>query len=87
MEENSKKHIYIQALAKAASEVLGDIPPSKIANEYGFSPATTSTLVKGKKDFYVTTIAKFAETLKQKPSELMVIVEDYLPEGFTFYDD
>lgn len=86
MQMNSKEHIFIQALANAVKDYLGNTAPSAMAIQYGISPATTSSLVNAKKDFFVTTIAKISEILNIKTSELFARTEKYLPENFKFYD-
>lgn len=82
-----KKKIYIQALAKAVKECIGDIPPSRYASEYGISTSTMSTLINAKKNFNATTIAEVAEAIGVKTSYIYKLAEEnYLPKGFTFID-
>ncbi len=87
MKKDSKEKILIKAIAEAVKECQPNKAISKIAIEYGISPATTSDLMNVKKNFYVTTIAKIAEALDITLSQFFAKVESHLPKNFSMFED
>lgn len=87
MQVNDRKHILLNKLAIVIKQLRGSKSQFMVASEYDISTSIISTIERSKKDPQYTTLYKLSEALGVKPSKLMAMIEDILPENFTMIDD
>lgn len=83
---NKNEEIFMTAISKVAMKQLNGKSLSNMAFECNLGTATISEILNGEKNFYITTIAKFAEGNKMKLSEFIKEVETVLPKMFSLID-
>lgn len=81
-----KKQTLLNALAKKVNELRGEKSQFLVASENDISVSIISTVERGLKDPQFTTLYKLAEALNLRPHELVKLIEDDLPKGFTLID-
>ncbi len=86
MQENKKK-IVCDALAKTVKKLRGDKSRYMHCAEYGISTSILSNIERALKDPQLTTLMKLAESFGLKFSEFAKLLENELPDNFSFYDD
>ena len=86
MQTNKRKNLIMKTLGKTIKKLRGEQSQFMLASENDISVSIISTTERGIKDPQFTTLFKIAEALNIKPSELVKLVENQLPEGFTLID-
>ena len=86
MQVNKHKNLIMKTLGKTIKKLRGEQSQFMLASENDISVSIISTTERGIKDPQFTTLFKIAEALNIKPSELVKLVENQLPEGFTLID-
>lgn len=86
MQVNKHKNLIMKTLGKTIKKLRGEQSQFMLASENDISVSIISTVERGMKDPQFTTLFKIAEALNIKPSELVKLVENQLPEDFTLID-
>ena len=86
MQTNKRKNLVMKTLGKTIKKLRGEQSQFMLASENDISVSIISTVERGMKDPQFTTLFKIAEALNIKPSELVKLVENQLPEDFTLID-
>lgn len=86
MQTDRKKSIIMKILGKNVKKLRGETSQFMLASENDISVSIISTVERGLKDPQFTTLYKIAEALNIKTSELVKLVEDQLPNGFSLID-
>ncbi len=86
MQTNKRKNLIMKTLGKTIKKLRGEQSQFMLASENDISVSIISTAERGIKDPQFTTLFKIAEALNIKPSELVKLVENQLPEDFTLID-
>lgn len=81
-----KKKEILKALAKTVKSLRGEKSQFIHASENDMSTSILSTIERAMKDPQLTTLFKLAESFSMKPSELIRMIEDDLPENFHLID-
>ncbi len=86
MQVQKRKSLIMKTLGKNIKKLRGEQSQFMLASENDISVSIISTIERGMKDPQFTTLFKIAEALNIKPSKLVKLVEDGLPEDFTLID-
>ena len=86
--EKIKKKTFNKAFARVLTKLQTSSNLSARAVSYSVDISKTTFLLakKGELDPQLSTFCKFAEAFNLKPSELLKMVEDELPENWSFCD-
>jgi len=86
MNNKDKKEILKKKLGLVVKKLRGRKSQFILGSEYDISSSLLSTIERGLKDPQYTTFYRIAEALNVKPSQLMSMIEETLPDDFTFVD-
>ena len=86
MQLDKNKKLILKLLGKHIKNLRGEKSQFILASENDISVSIISTVERAIKDPQITTVFKLAEALNIKPSELLKLIEDDLPKGFSMID-
>ncbi len=83
-----KKEWYLKKLGKKIFELRQKSEKGILlfSYEYDLPSSTLSKVEKGQRDVQISTLARIAESFGLKTSELLNLVEEELPEGWSFIE-
>lgn len=83
---DSRKRLFLLTAADVIKELRGEMSQFSLASEGDISTSIISTVERGLKDPQITTFFKICEALKVKPHKVLQMVEERLPNSFSFID-
>lgn len=86
MQLDKNKKLILKLLGKHIKNLRGEKSQFILASENDISVSIISTVERAIKDPQITTVFKLAEALNIKTSELLKLIEDDLPKGFSMID-
>ena len=86
MQNDKRKNLIMKTLGKNVKKLRGEKSQFLMASENDISISIISTVERGIKDPQLTTLFKIAEALNIKTSDLIKLVEEQLPNGFSLID-
>lgn len=86
MHNDKRKNLIMKTLGKNIKKLRGEKSQFLLASENDISISIISTVERGIKDPQFTTLYKIAEALNIKTWELVKLVEEQLPKGFSLID-
>lgn len=86
MQLDKNKKLILKLLGKHIKNLRGEKSQFILASENDISVSIISTVERAIKDPQITTVFKLAEALNIKPSELLKLIENDLPKGFSMID-
>lgn len=86
MQLDKNKKLILKLLGKHIKNLRGEKSQFILASENDISVSIISTVERAIKDPQITTVFKLAEALNIKTSELLKLIENDLPKGFSMID-
>lgn len=86
MQNDKRKNLIMKTLGKNVRKLRGEKSQFLMASENDISISIISTVERGIKDPQLTTLFKIAEALNIKTSDLIKLVEEQLPKGFSLIE-
>lgn len=86
MQNDKRKNLIMKTLGKNVKKLRGEKSQFLMASENDISISIISTVERGIKDPQLTTLFKIAEALNIKASDLIKLVEEQLPKGFSLIE-
>ncbi len=86
MQNDKRKNLIMKTLGKNVKKLRGEKSQFLMASENDISISIISTVERGIKDPQLTTLFKIAEALNIKTSDLIKLVEEQLPKGFSLIE-
>lgn len=79
-----KKKLFKETAGKVARRLRADIGLTKFGRNADIPERSLGKFEKGNSDLQITTVCRLANAHNMKCSEFIKLIEDELPEGFTF---
>ena len=86
MQNDKRKNLIMKTLGKNVKKLRGEKSQFLMASENDISISIISTVERRIKDPQLTTLFKIAEALNIKTSDLIKLVEEQLPKGFSLIE-